>query len=357
MSSPPSTSSPVLQEPISAAAQNIIDKMKADYDERITTLTQDFNEKLNQALSENHELHEKLEKAQLTIDHQDQLIYRVTGGGAPSYRDPCFLCGRVGRIYAEEAGERIERREPLKFGDWGPRQQRQRTSDAPQGSEQESEESRQNESHQIIGNRHKCKHLLESEGGYVFDAEESPEWYKNAHRIANAAVAREKGWADDKELERLEIPVPTDEEILGREPRRNIMTGVIKPPIAETYGDLFDRFQLYGGDETGDNAAEVDSGASASEAGGLGDPASQEITARIMASQGWTAEQVELATRPATGNNPWSEISPAWIGESGGSAVETPGESGSNSWDDGENESKNGSVEEVVVEGMHKESQ
>ena len=339
-------------EPISALAQEVIDQIKSDHAKEVAALTKKFDEKCqrlssdnSELIQENDQLHRRVEGMQGTINKKEKQIYLLTGGGAPAPEDPCNLCGRVGKIYAEDKGERTAQRVPWVARPWDSRQGHGPQHDA---------------SPQIIGNDQDGKHLLESNGGYMLKPTDGEDWERFQYLVQGAWERRIAGMDKESHRQLLKKRVPTDEEVTTPQGRRNIMTGFIKPRGQWTYDEWFTRHRTglvdwpeefgYNSNINPPLASEtkqdlpLDDGNQDPHTSNFGVSATpsseqnEQANAGEVDSHGWTQEEMGLANRPASGSDPWSQISPAWYGEA--TFVDRPGD---NAWS--ESESGNGENE------------
>lgn len=106
--------------PNDAATQDAIKKIKAEYDEKVAALARYYEQdrkqwraKVRSLASENKLLRHSRAGIKQSADDKDKIIFQITRGGAPSPQDPCLLCGRVGRDYAEDVGERKSHQEAV----------------------------------------------------------------------------------------------------------------------------------------------------------------------------------------------------------------------------------------------------
>lgn len=118
---PPSDSGRTTPDPevlqADQATQGLIARIKAEYktkyDEKAAALARWYEEdreqwrvEMRSLASENKQLRHSRAAIQESAEEKDRIMFQITRYGAPDPNDPCNLCGRVGRKYAEDFGER-----------------------------------------------------------------------------------------------------------------------------------------------------------------------------------------------------------------------------------------------------------
>lgn len=99
------------------ATQDLIARIKAEckakYDEKAAALARWYDDdreqwrvEIRSLASENKQLRHSRAALKASAEEKDRLMFQITRNGAPDPNDPCTLCGRVGRRYAEDVGER-----------------------------------------------------------------------------------------------------------------------------------------------------------------------------------------------------------------------------------------------------------
>lgn len=307
---------------IPQAAQDVINTIKAQYDEKVIAIARYYDENLqflrkerNELVLKNHKLRKTNRHARETIQQKEKLLLAVSIGGAPSSEEPCSLCGRLTNKFAEATDEHVVFK-TAPVGPWEPRlsytdsqnkaveevtahenlESQTKTDTQPIKSSKPNEQHDEYQRRSLIANGKDGKKWSESIGSYEYKWPAPEHIAKKAKHLA--AVARRSNnepKSGDDEL--LDEPVETEASLYGAS--RNFITGEIRTEKKViTYGNQDDRDS-----EEDEPEAEAQ----------MGDAK----------AQAWTDEQMAFANSTITGYDYWSQNAAGWGVDHGAEQVDT----------------------------------
>jgi hypothetical protein len=267
--------------PLPPKAVEAINKIKAQYDEKLAALSRYEKESLQllrqengELLRENLQLRNNKRQAARAIQQKDRQIMALTATGVPALDEPCALCGRVTELFVERVDERLAEREDD-------------SNERPATAEDEKSKDTPD---LLTANEDTGKHLLDTVDTHHSEKTEAPEHSTNkvSRLIAAYRIRRDAVRAKDEPF--LDQEFETEDSIFKNAEHKNIMTGMMKPKekVVTPY-TVFDKYS-----SMDDEDLEIDAD-------------SVEI-----AGGDWTEEELAVANSTATSISAWSAIPEAW---------------------------------------------